>query len=417
MKVMLCGWEAGLAGSLTRAGLRPDVTVCDYDLRTGDVDRDLIGGLYHVTSFDSISEVCALAETLRASGAEYDHVLANSEFSVYGAGLLTQLLGVRADGLRSAQGVRDKRVMKSLAAAAGVTTARFAELPREIPKGSRPPLPRPDKGVGFPLVLKPVNGMGSEDTYLLATRSALSKRLNSMKRIPGSPSLIPLVMAESFSPGEEYHVDAVWRDGRPQMFVISRYFANRIDSVGTKAASGSMVLPDSIYPDLYRVASKHHLKVNRALGIRDHFTHLEFFWDGRRMVFGEVAHRIGGGWISEMLTGYLGKTPQELLVRSLQGAPPLPSPSGNRFVSAINLAPRSNGVVARIASPAKVRGTPGVLSYTSICKPGDVVDDLHVTASRWFGYIVFEHQNARQGPLIAADLSLRFAPRMTRRTP
>ena len=255
--------------------------------------------IYMISSFDSIEELSAVAADLIVAGIKIDRIASATEHTQYATGYLAEVLSMRHTSASAVLASRDKRLMKYKVRKAGVATAHWASLPATIAKSD---LDAVTRQVGFPMIIKPANGFGAFSTLKVTSGPDFEAALNdfSFSQEMHSRHLI----IEEFIDGDEYHVDAIWRDGEPWLFAISRYLANRLDvSTSNEKMDGSVVLAEAEHADLYDRVRDLHQKVNEALGILSGPTHLEVFVEHEtgRLVFSEIATRLGGGLISKVL--------------------------------------------------------------------------------------------------------------------
>ena len=114
-------------------------------------------------------------------GREIDRVLSAWEPTVLTAAKLRERWGVPGMRPDTVRGFRDKQLMKERVAAAGVRVPRAERADPQRPAKTAEPKPRRDargrRGVsGFPVILKPIAGAGSADTYQLPRRGRARDR-------------------------------------------------------------------------------------------------------------------------------------------------------------------------------------------------------------------------------------------------
>lgn len=208
-----------------------------------------------------------------------DHVVALFERDLETAAALRELLGVSGPRPEDIARVRDKVPMKQLVASAGLRVPRFVEA-RE-PEQVR----RLAAECGFPVVLKPRDGSGSQGIYLINSPGSLEETL-----------ALPLenYVCEEFVSGTMYQVDGVIQDGTVRVLRAFRLLNTCLDyALGD--SFGSVAADD---PELERRLTGYSEVVLSALGVRSSVFHLEVFtvdptgpgeYDG--LVFLEVAAR------------------------------------------------------------------------------------------------------------------------------
>jgi biotin carboxylase len=194
-------------------------------------------------------------------------------------------------GLTVAQTVpfRDKERMKQLLDAAGLRT------PRHEATGTVAGVWAAAERLGFPLIVKPIAGAGSADTYRADSAAGLNAILPMLRHVPQ-------VSVEEFVDAEEFTYDTICADGRVLFENICWYHPRPLLTKMHEWISPiAVALRDLDAPDLQggRVLGAAVLQV---LGFRDGFTHMEWYRkaDGE-VVFGEIAARPPGGRMVDLM--------------------------------------------------------------------------------------------------------------------
>lgn len=337
-------------------------------------------GVYRVSSYDSLEELSAVAGDLLTRGTGIDRVVSFAEFTQYAAGYLAHLLGLEHFSPILALATRDKRVTKALAARAGLPVARWFSIP-DITDAPDPSVI--EEAVGFPLVLKPAGGWGTLSTVKVHGRAELADVL------AGYTTEAELVtrqaLVEEFIDGEEFHVDAVWRDGTPWIFHISRYLSPRLHAWTRHTPHGSVLLAERDHPELHEQVRQLHLRLNKALGLERGATHLEVFREHGtgRLLVSEIASRVGGANISDIVAARQGVhggvvALHELLDGDLSA---LPFTEGSfASVGGLWLVPERSGRIAALPSRAELLAHPNVIDAAVYRQPGDTVEVTHPSA-------------------------------------
>jgi len=198
------------------------------------------------------------------------------------AARLREQLGL--PGLTVAQTVpfRDKERMKQLLDAAGLRTPWHvaAETVAEVWAAA--------ERTGYPLIVKPIDGAGSADTYRADSVAELDAILPSLRHLPR-------VSVEEFVDGEEFTYDTICADGRVLVENICQYHPRPLLTKMHEWISPiTLALRDLDAPGL-QGGRDLGAAVLRVLGFRDGFTHMEWYRkaDGE-VVFGEIGARPPG---------------------------------------------------------------------------------------------------------------------------
>ena len=179
---------------------------------------------------------------------------------------------------------RDKERMKQVARRG--RPAHAAALPRRAPPTA---CARPPSAIGFPVIVKPIAGAGSADTYRVD--DAGDARGGAARPRGTSPE----VTVEEFIEGEEYTFDTICADGRILYYNVAWYRPKPLIGRTVEWISPQTVTLRDVDHPSSRPASSSGCGVLRALGFRTGFTHMEWFRkpDGEA-VFGEIAARPPG---------------------------------------------------------------------------------------------------------------------------
>jgi biotin carboxylase len=222
-------------------------------------------------------------------GRTVDRVLANWEVAVITAARLRERLGVPGMSIDTVRGFRDKQLMKERVAAAGLRVPR-SERVRTIVE-ARAAAER----IGYPLILKPIAGAGSADTYKVEDADELERVLGSMLHVSEAS-------CEEFIDGEEYTFDTVCIAGKAVFTNVVQYLPKALIARTNEWISPiNITVRDLAQPQLAAgIELGHH--VLTALGMGDGFTHMEWFLkpDGEA-VFGEIGCRPGGAGLVDLM--------------------------------------------------------------------------------------------------------------------
>jgi biotin carboxylase len=177
---------------------------------------------------------------------------------------------------------RDKEVMKQVLDRAGIRTPHHVRSATQ--QGCREAAER----IGFPIIVKPIAGAGSTDTYRCNDWAELEAVLPRLGHVPE-------VSVEEFVDAEEHTFDTVCANGEILYFNVCWYRPRPLVSKSLEWVSPvTIALRDVDAPEL---AAGIHMgrEVLRAMSFRDGFTHMEWYRkaDGE-VVFGEIGGRPPG---------------------------------------------------------------------------------------------------------------------------
>jgi biotin carboxylase len=222
-------------------------------------------------------------------GREVDRILANWEVMVLTAARLRERFGLPGMSVDTVRGFRDKQLMKERVRAAGLRTPRSQRV-KTIAQARAAA-----EAIGYPLVLKPVSGAGSADTYRVDDAAELERVLRKMLHVSEAS-------CEEFITGEEFTFDTVCIGGRPAYINVAQYLPPPLIARSEEWVSPVIItVRDLEQPKLAAGIALGH-KVLRALGMGDGFTHMEWFLKPTgEAVFGEIGCRPAGAHLVDQM--------------------------------------------------------------------------------------------------------------------
>jgi biotin carboxylase len=294
MRVLMIspGYPAEMA-LFTRGLARADATVIGLgDQPTSALSMTAREALAHYIHVASLADEDAVAARVRALAAEVriDQVECLWEPYMMLAARLREELGL--PGLTREQTVpfRDKEAMKRLIDAAGLRT------PWHVTARTVAEIWAAADQIGFPIIVKPVDGAGSADTYRADSATDLDGILPMIRHVPQ-------VSVEEFVDGEEFTYDTICAGGEILFENICWYRPRPLLTKLHEWLSPSIVaFRDLDVPDLQGGRALGQAAV-RALGFRDGFTHMEWYRkaDGE-VVFGEIGARPPGSRMVDVMS-------------------------------------------------------------------------------------------------------------------
>lgn len=215
-------------------------------------------------------------------GQQIDRVESLWEPLMLLAARMRETFGVPGMTVEQTVPFRDKEAMKRVLDRHGIRTPRHASARTQAEVWEAA------ERIGFPLIVKPIAGAGSADTYRIDGVADLESVLPRLARIPE-------VSVEEFIDGEEFTFDTVCANGRIAYYNICWYrprplIARQLEWVSPQA----IALRDPDVPHL-RSGVEMGFAVIEAMGFEAGFTHMEWYLkeDGEA-VFGEIGARPPG---------------------------------------------------------------------------------------------------------------------------
>ncbi len=306
----------------------------------GETRRFLSAWVQCPNLFDEAAAADHLVPILARAGV--DRVITNWEPLILLAATVRERLGLPGMSRDVALGFRDKQVMKERLAAAGLRVP-YSHRVRTVAEAWAAA-----ERVGYPLILKPIAGAGSADTFRCDDRDELELAL-SLSRHVAEASV------------EEFVDDTVCRDGEVVFDSVAQYFPRPLVFRTEQWISPAQI----VYADPHampKLAEGIQLgaDVLRVLGMDSGFTHMEWYRksDGE-VVFGEVACRNGGGHFVDM---HNWANDVDLFVhwaRAVCGLPVDVAPARRYHVGMVFKRAQGQGRIARIVGHDALRAVCG----------------------------------------------------------
>ena len=198
------------------------------------------------------------------------------------AARIREQLGLPGMSVEQATWFRDKELMKQVLDAAGIRT------PRHVAARAGAEVWAAAERIGFPLIIKPIAGAGSADTFRVDSSDELAAVQPMIQHVP-------LLSVEEFVDGEEFTYDTVCGGGQVLFENVSWYLPRPLQARSHEWISPvTLALRDKEDPRLAGGIAMGRAVLD-ALGFTDGFTHMEWYLkaDGEA-VFGEIGARPPG---------------------------------------------------------------------------------------------------------------------------
>ncbi len=222
-------------------------------------------------------------------GKSIDRVVANWEPLVILAARLRERWGMPGMSVDTVRGFRDKQLMKERVAAAGLRVPRSRRVRTETETRAAA------EEFGYPLIVKPIAGAGSADTYKAENAKELDEILVKMRGV-GEAS------CEEYIDGEEFTFDTVCIGGKPAYENVAQYLPKPIEMRSLEWVSPVIITVRDMKLPKIQGGIALGRKVLGALGMGDGFTHMEWFLTPKgEAVFGEIGCRPGGAHIVDQM--------------------------------------------------------------------------------------------------------------------
>jgi len=262
----------------------------------GDSHRDALPAITRraLTGYLQVPRIMDEGDVLRRVKAWLgdrvpDRIEAQWEPLVILAARMREAFDVPGMSVDVVRGFRDKQLMKERIAAAGLRVphsarVRTAEEAREAAER-----------FGFPLIVKPIAGAGSADTYRVDDMADLDRVLQLTQHVPE-------VSVEEFVDGEEFTYDTVCIDGTPAYENVAQYLPRPLVARQNEWISPIICTVKNLDQPKLRDGITLGRNVLKALNMGTGFTHMEWYLkDDGDVVFGEIGCRPGGAHLVDQM--------------------------------------------------------------------------------------------------------------------
>ena len=246
-----------------------------------DLVRERLAGYLPVSSL--LDEAAVVKEVRQWKAAQpLKQVECLWEPGVILAARLREALGVPGLDVAQATLFRDKDAMKRAVVSAGIRT------PKHQRATNAAECQRAAEQIGFPVIVKPIAGAGSADTFRVNSRLELDAVLSRSGHIRE-------VNVEEFIDAEEYTFDTVCIDGKIAFWNICVYRPRPLTARQEEWISPQTVVLRDVEADHLAGGRKMGRAVLKALGFQTGFTHMEWYRTAKgETIFGEIAARPPG---------------------------------------------------------------------------------------------------------------------------
>ena len=249
---------------------------------------------HHLTAYLEVPRLLEEEAVLQAAtqwlrGRHVDRVLTNWEPLVILAARMRDRWNVPGMSEDVVHGFRDKELMKARVAAAGL----------RVPKSHRcmtvTQVREAAEDLGFPLIVKPIAGAGSADTYRVDDAADLEKVIAAVGHVAE-------VSVEEFIDGREFTFDTICVEGQPVFENVAEYLPRPLVARSIESLSPVIItVRDMAQPHLTEGIALGRAVLD-ALRMHDGFTHMEWFLTSSgEAVFGEIGARPGGAHLVDQM--------------------------------------------------------------------------------------------------------------------
>jgi formate-dependent phosphoribosylglycinamide formyltransferase (GAR transformylase) len=205
------------------------------------------------------------------------------------AARIREALGLPGMTVEQTLPFRDKELMKQVLDRAGIRTPyhhRATTVEQVIEAAD---------DIGYPVIVKPIAGAGSEHTYRVGSREELDEIAPRMTGIRE-------VSVEEFIEGEDMTFDTICVDGVIQHFNLSTYRPRALFMKENEWVSPITITINDVEHPALRLGREMGEAVLRALGFQTGYTHMEWYLTSEgEAVFGEIGARSPGAHLVDLI--------------------------------------------------------------------------------------------------------------------
>ncbi len=252
-----------------------------------DPARQALTHYEHVSLADSGAVLSALRGLSRH--VRFDQVECLWEPYMMLAAQLREAFGLPGMTVEQTLPFRDKEHMKRMLDAAGIRT------PWHVRATSVAQVWEAAERIGYPLIVKPIAGAGSADTYRVDSTAELGDVLPLLRHVPE-------VSVEEFVDADELTYDTVCANGRVLFDHILWYRPRPLQMRMHEWVSPVAISLRDLTVPYVQGGREMGLQVLAALGFQSGFTHMEWYRkaDGE-VVFGEIGARPPGARVVDLM--------------------------------------------------------------------------------------------------------------------
>lgn len=245
---------------------------------------------HHIQASSLWDEQKTVREVLDfAKHARIDRVECLWEPGMILAARIREALGVPGMTVEQTIPFRDKEAMKAKLDRAGIRT------PHHYRAATSDQVREAAERIGYPLIVKPIAGAGSADTYRVNDKNELDGILPMLRHVQE-------VSVEEFVEAEEFTFDTICHRGEIGYFNICWYRPRPLIAKTYEWMSPQTIALRDPFVDHLAPGREMGVRVLQALGYQDGYTHMEWYRkENGEAVFGEIGARPPGARTVELM--------------------------------------------------------------------------------------------------------------------
>lgn len=289
-RILLLGTDRYVVEDCVRRGIETVVVRSTSAVRNGLVRLPHEVLEVYVEDQGSISDVLLGLNSVGFSPRDFNAIQTSNEFCVLTASVIAHLADLPFVAPEVALRMRSKFAQKTALAERRIKVADFSMISHVRDHDAA-------MALGFPLVVKPADGAGTDGVGVVGTSDELFHAIQSRSL---NSHVAPPMLAESFVNASEFMVDGVVQEGKLVAASVARYTTPCLEAVQASAPISVHRCRPRDYPGLVPEMVEFAAQALAALEYKEGVFHMEVFRrpDGT-LVFGECAARRGGALVEE----------------------------------------------------------------------------------------------------------------------
>jgi ATP-grasp domain len=263
--------------------------ICEQRCTTEDAKAFL--DVVCVTDTHDPRQLLDAAQLLQQKHGPLNRIVTTQETLLEPVAQTVAALEIEGMSVATVRGALDKSLLKATFEQAGISTPRNRVLTSEEQARQFVAL------IGYPIVLKPLNGSGGLATWTIGDDGQLELALELTQ-----PSPSRALLAEQYLKGQELCIDTITIANEPRFYSICCYRPSILAAVEDSTIQWRCVMPRDISGSFYARFIHEGLEAVRALSAGNAMTHLEgFLLEDGRPCFIDATLRPAGARIAPML--------------------------------------------------------------------------------------------------------------------
>lgn len=247
-------------------GVKAAVISGDSADKLPDDLRKNLAGHYRVGNPMDGGQLAHACKALRQSLGPIDRLLGVLEQLQVPLAEAREMAGIPGMRTREARNFRDKSQMKKVLREAGLPCARSRLIESDEDAWKL------IDEVGFPIIVKPVDGLGSKATWRIRDEVELQNALKSLR-----PNLDRPLQGEEFVKGSEHTCETVTVNGRPVWHSGTHYLPGPLEVLENPWMQYCVLLPKEAELPMFRDFWPTNTAALNALGMETGLSHMEWF--------------------------------------------------------------------------------------------------------------------------------------------